>query len=192
MYLSSDVTSPTRFEVASYGASPVVTQAAGPSVTIAQGQAVELTTSPVNESSGNTVTLTAYGQKMAQRFQLSSGPWTCGEVAIHVAKWGTPSDDVVVSLFSDNGADKPNALLGYGLIHPADIPSQSAAWRSAKLITPVTLANATKYHIVVSHGEIFGTISITSPFPRRRWPVCQRAAAPAVDRADLGPTLYDD
>jgi len=152
VYLSSDVTSPTRFEVASYGASPVVTQAAGPSVTIAQGQAVELTTSPVNESSGNTVTLTAYGQKMAQRFQLSSGPWTCGEVAIHVAKWGTPSDDVVVSLFSDNGADKPNALLGYGLIHPADIPSQSAAWRSAKLITPVTLANATKYHIVVSRG----------------------------------------
>ncbi|TXH41798.1 MAG: hypothetical protein E6Q97_36875 [Desulfurellales bacterium] len=152
VYLSSDVTSATRFEVASYGASPVVAQAAGPSVTIATAHAVELTTSPINETSGNSITITAYGQKMAQRFQLSNGPWTCGEIAIHVAKWGTPSDDVVISLFSDNGSDQPNALLGYGLIHPADVPSQSAAWRSAKLITPVTLANATKYHIVVSRG----------------------------------------
>lgn len=152
VYLSSDVTSATRFEVASYGASPVVAQAAGPSVTIAQAQAVELVSSPVNEPSGNTITLTAYGQKMAQRFQLSNGPWACGEIAIHVAKWGAPSDDVVVSLFSDNGSDQPNALLGYGYIHPADVPSQSPAWRSAKLITPVTLANATKYHIVVSRG----------------------------------------
>jgi len=152
VYLSSDVTSPTRFEVASYGASPVVTQAAGPNVTITTTHAVELVSSPVNEPSGNTITLTAYGQKMAQRFQLSSGPWVCGEIAIHVAKWGTPADDVVVSLFSDDGADKPNALLGYGLIHPVDIPAQSATWRSAKLISPVTLANATKYHIVVSRG----------------------------------------
>lgn len=152
VYLSSDVTSPTRFEVASYGASPVVAQAAGPAVTIAQAQAVELVSSPVNESSGNNITLTAYGQKIAMRFQLANGPWTCGEIAIHVAKWGSPSDDVVISLFSDNGSNQPNALLGYGVIHPADIPSQAAAWRSAKLISPATLANATKYHIVVSRG----------------------------------------
>lgn len=152
VYLSSDVTSAARFEVASYGAHPVVAQAAGPSVTIAQAQSVELVSSPVNEPSGNTITLTAYGQKMAQRFQLSNGPWSCGEVAIHVAKWGSPADDVVVSLFSDNGSDQPNALLGYGYIHPADIPAQSATWRSAKLVTPVTLANATKYHIVVSRA----------------------------------------
>jgi len=152
VYLSSDVTSPTRFEVASYGASPVVAQAAGPAVTIAQKQSVELVNSPVNEPSGNNITLTAYGQKIAMRFQLSNGPWVCGEIAIHVAKWGSPSDDVVISLFSDNGSNQPNALLGYGYIHPADIPSQSAAWRSAKLVTPVTLANATKYHIVVSRA----------------------------------------
>ncbi len=152
VYLSSDVTSSTRFEVASYGASPVGAQAAGPSVTIAQAHAVELVSSPVNEPSGNTVTLTAYGQKMAQRFQLSNGPWTCGEIAIHIAKWGTPADTVVVSLYSDNGSDQPNALLGFGSIAPADIPSQAPAWRSAKLGTPVTLANATRYHIVVSRS----------------------------------------
>ena len=152
VYLSSDVTSAARFEVASYGASPVVTQAAGPSVTISQAQSVELVSSPVNEPSGNTVTLTAYGQKMAQRFQLSNGPWTCGEIAIHVAKWGTPADNVVISLYSDNGSDQPNALLGFGSILPANVPSQSAAWVSAKLGTPVTLANATKYHIVVSRS----------------------------------------
>ena len=152
VYLSSDVTSAARFEVASYGASPVVAQAAGPSVTIAQAQSVELVSSPVNEPSGNTVTLTAYGQKMAQRFQLSNGPWTCGEIAIHVAKWGTPSDNVVVALYSDNGSDQPNALLGSGSILPANVPSQSAAWVSAKLGTPVTLADATKYHIVVSRS----------------------------------------
>ena len=151
VYLSSDVTSATRFEVAGYGASPVVAQAAGPSVTIATTHAVELTTSPINESSGNTITITAYGQKMAQRFQLSNGPWACGEIAIHVAKWGSPSDDVVVAIYSDSG-DSPNTLLGSGTITAADIPSQSAAWRSAKLGTPVTLANATKYHIVVSRS----------------------------------------
>ena len=151
VYLSSDATGPDRFEVASYGASPVVAQAAGPSVTITTTHAVELTTSPVNEPSGNTVTLTAYGQKMAQQFQLSNGPWACGEIAIHVAKWGTPADNVVISLYSDSG-DAPNALLGFGSILPIDIPSQAAAWRSAKLGTPVTLANATKYHIVVSRS----------------------------------------
>ena len=151
VYLSSDATGPDRFEVASYGASPVVAQAAGPSVTIATSHAVELTTSPVNEPSGNTITITAYGQKMAQQFQLSNGPWACGEIAIHIAKWGSPADTVVVSLYSDS-ADAPSTLLGFGSILPVNVPSQAAAWVSAKMGTPVTLANATKYHIVVSRS----------------------------------------
>ncbi len=163
VYLSSDVTSADRFEVAGYGASPVVAQAAGASVTIATAHAVELTTSPVNEPSGNTITITAYGQQMAQRFQLSNGPWTCGEIAIHIAKFGSPADNVTVALYSDSG-DSPSALLGYGAILAADIPSQSPAWRSAKLGTPVTLANATKYHIVIgragaSHHLNYYTVS---------------------------------
>jgi len=167
VYLSSDVTSDARFEVASFGASPVVAQAAGPSVTIAMAQSVELVGSPTNESSGNTVTLTAYGQQIAMRFQLSNGPWTCGEISIHVAKWGTPSDNVVVALYSDNGSDQPNVQLGIGVIAPADIPAQTAAWRTAKLATPVTLANATKYHIVVfragsSHHANYYTVSCDS------------------------------
>ena len=149
-YLSSDVTSDARFEVATYGASPVVAQAAGPSVTIAQKQSVELVSSPVLETGGSSISLTAYGQQIAMRFQLSNGPWTCGEVSIHVAKFGTPSDAVTVAIYSDNGSNQPNALLASGTIAAADIPSQAAAWRTAKMGTPVTLANATKYHIVVS------------------------------------------
>lgn len=153
-YLSSDVTSAARFEVATYGAHPVVAQAAGPSVTIAQKQSVELVSSPVNETGGSSITLYAYGQQIAMRFQLSNGPWTCGEVSIHIAKWGTPTDAVNVSIYSDNGSNRPNAQLATGTIAAADIPSQSAAWRTAKMVTPVTLANATKYHIVVSRASV--------------------------------------
>jgi hypothetical protein len=149
-YLSSDVTSDARFEVATYGSSPVVAQAAGPSVTIAQKQSVELVSSPVLETGGSSISLTAYGQQIAMRFQLSNGPWTCGEVSIHVAKFGTPTDAVTVAIYSDNGSNQPNALLASGTIAAADIPSQAAAWRTAKMGTPVTLANATKYHIVIS------------------------------------------
>ena len=47
---------------------------------------------------------------MAQRFQLSNGPWTCGEIAIHIAKWGSPTDNVVVSLYSDSGSDTITAM----------------------------------------------------------------------------------
>ena len=153
-YLSSDVTSAARFEVATYGAQPVVAQAAGPAVTIAQKQSVELVSSPVLETGGSSISLTAYGQQIAMRFQLSNGPWTCGEISIHIAKWGTPTDAVNVSIYSDNGSNQPNAQLATGTIAAADIPSQAAAWRTAKLATPVTLANATKYHIVVSRASV--------------------------------------
>ena len=144
------MTSDARFEVATYGASPVVAQA-GRAIRDHRTEAVGGTGKLASAGDGRLVHF-PHRLRAANRhaFQLSNGPLTCGEVSIHVAKFGTPSDAVTVAIYSDNGSNQPNALLASGTIAAADIPSQSAAWRTAKMGTPVTLANATKYHIVVS------------------------------------------
>lgn len=171
-YVTSDVVGDDRIEVSTYGASPVVGQAAGPSITLRMGQSVELTAAPAAEGPGNNITLTAYGQRIAMRFEIVDGPWQVGEVGVHIAKHGCPTDDVQVQIWSDSG-NAPLAQLTAGALAAADIPAQQAGWRTAKLTTPVTLANGVKYHIVLaragaSHHANYYTVSLdsTGTYPR--------------------------
>ena len=149
-YFIGDVVSADRVEaVGSFGAMPIQSDSAGPNVTLTMAHNVETTTALSHETPGASITLTAYGQKLAQRFQLTTGPWDVGEITVHIAKFNNPTDNVVLQIWTDNAA-APNALLGGATLAGADIPNEQAAWRSVKLATPITLANATYYHVVVA------------------------------------------
>ena len=62
-------------------------------------------TALAHEVPGANVTLTAYGQMVGMGFQVVNGPWQAGEVAIHIARHGAPTDDVIVELRADNGGN---------------------------------------------------------------------------------------
>jgi hypothetical protein len=148
-YFIGDVVGADRVEaVGSFGAMPIVSDSAGPNVTLTMAHNVETTTALSHETPGASITLTAYGQKVAQRFSLTTGPWDVGEIAVNIAKFGTPTDNVKLQIWN-NASAAPNALLGTATLAGADIPNEQAAWRSVKLATPITLANATDYHVVV-------------------------------------------
>jgi hypothetical protein len=149
-YFIGDVVGADRVEaVGSFGAMPIQSDSAGPNVTLTLAHNVETTTALSHETPGASITLTAYGQKIAQRFQLTTGPWDVGEITVHIAKFNNPTDNVVLQIWNNSSA-APNALLGGATLAGADIPNEQAAWRSVKLTTPITLANATDYHVVVA------------------------------------------
>lgn len=149
-YFIGDVVGADRVEaVGSFGAMPVQSDSAGPNVRLDMAHNVETTTALAHETPGAAVTLTAYGQRIAQRLQLTTGPWAVGEIAVHIAKFNAPTDNVTLAIYSDSSA-APGTLLGSATLAVADIPNEQAAWRSVKLTTPVALANATYYHVVVA------------------------------------------
>ena len=149
-YFIGDVVGADRVEaVGSFGAMPVQSDSAGPNVRLDMAHNVETTTALLHETPGAAVTLTAYGQKVAQRFQLTTGPWDVGEIAVHIAKFNAPTDNVTLAVYSDSSA-APGTLLGSATLAGADIPNKQAAWKSVKLATPVALSNATYYHVVVA------------------------------------------
>lgn len=165
-YYIGDVTGPGRVEAASaFGAVPIVSDSAGSSfVTIDMAHNVESETALANEIPNNSVTLTAYGQKVGMRFQVIDGPWQAGEVAIHVAKHGAPTDNVLVELRADS-AGKPGTLLTSGTLNIDQIPPESRGWRSVQLTTPTTLVNGTNYHLVIArtgsaHAENYFSLSL--------------------------------
>ncbi len=150
-YFIGDVVGADRVEaVGSFGAMPVQSDSAGPNVTLSMSHNVETSTALTHETPGANITLTAHGQRIAQRFQLTTGPWAVGEIAVHIAKFNDPTDDVTLAIYSDTGGAAPVTLLGSATLAGADVPNTQAAWRSVKLAMPVTLANATYYHVVVS------------------------------------------
>ena len=148
-YFIGEVTAPNRVEAsAGYGALPIQSDSAGPSVTIAMAHNVETETALAHELPGATVTLTAYGQQTAQGFQVVNGPWQAGEVAVHVAKHGAPTDDLVVEIRADNGG-LPGVVIASGLLDSDNVPPKTRAWRSVQMVTPVTLTNGVPYWINV-------------------------------------------
>lgn len=151
-YFVGDVTAADRVEAsAGYGALPIQSDSPGPSVTIQMAHNVEASTALAHEIPGSSITLTAYGQMVGMRFQVVNGPWQAGEVAIHVAKHGVPTDDLIIELRADNSG-QPGAVLTYGVLDNDDVPAESRSWRSVQLQTPPTLSNGTNYHLVISRN----------------------------------------
>lgn len=148
-YYIGDVARHERIEAdGGYGALPIVSDSAGPTVTIDMAHNVETETALASETPGATVTLTALGVRISQQFEAITAPWAAGEIAIHIAKHGAPTDDVIVELYS-SASNFPNALLASGTLDSAEIPAEAPAWRSVQLDALVTLNIGTKYHVVV-------------------------------------------
>ena len=148
-YFVGEVTASDRVEAsAGYGALPIQSDSAGPNVTIAMAHNVETKTALAHELPGATVTLMAYGQQVAQGFQVTNGPWQAGEAAVHIAKHGAPADDLVVEIRADNGG-LPGVVIASGLLDSDNVPPKTRAWRSVQMVTPVTLTNGVPYWINV-------------------------------------------
>lgn len=132
----------------------LVSESAGNSITIEQGNAVDVT-EPIAayESPGDAtgITVTAYGQKIAQKFQNNTGEaFTVDQIAIKIRKEGSPTDNITVALYSDNSGD-PGTLLDSGTILAADITT-AMAWHWASLSNTDSIATSTDYWIVITRA----------------------------------------
>ena len=172
-YYIGDVVRHERIEAdTGYGALPIVSDSAGPTVTIDMAHSVETETALASELPGASITMTALGVRISQQFEAVTGPWAAGEIAIHVARHGGPTDNVIVELYS-SASNLPGTLLASGTLPAAEIPPETAAWRSVKLNTLVTLASSAKYHIVVrrsggANSDTYFSVSIDTDaaYPR--------------------------
>jgi hypothetical protein len=163
-YFTTDVVSGAGIEVSSYGAAPIQSDSAGPAVTLQMAHNIETETALANEIPGATVTLTAYGQMTSQGFQVVNGPWMAGEVAISIARHGSPTDDIVVEIRND-ASGLPGAVIASGILEWENIPAQTEGWRSVQMVTPVQLVNGTQYWVNVkrlgaAHVDNYYTLAL--------------------------------
>lgn len=100
-------------------------------------------------SPGN-VTIMAWGQKIAQRFQLSedAGSWNLHEVRIRVRKVGNPTDGVKVSVQSEAGGSASGTPLDFtSLLHGA--LGTEAGWEGFTYSGILALHYGVSYWLVV-------------------------------------------
>ena len=124
-------------------------EAAGSSITITHGNSVEVDTTPVLEFPSSTATLTSEGYKVAQSFQITTG-WDADKISIRVYKVGSPSDNLTVTVHSDNSG-VPGSILGTATILNADIPT-AMNWAEASFVSRFALSAATTYWIQVARS----------------------------------------
>jgi hypothetical protein len=145
---------PTRLEISPgfYG-SILIQENAGPSITLESTPSIELEEATVtDEQPGDLLSVTAYGERVAQKFTNDSGAaFTVDKIAVRLRKVGSPADNVVVELWSDSGGSL-NALLDSGTIAPANIGT-TMAWEWASLSNTDSIADGTDYWVVVRRAS---------------------------------------
>lgn len=135
--------------------SSIVEESAGTSITLTQGHSLELDGVLTEEFPANSITVTSLGVKIAQSFELSfDEDFTLTELYVRLKRVGSPSDQVRVSIYSDN-SDAPNTQLATATVDGADIPVE-IDW--VKFTFSYSLTYETTYWIVV---ERTSTNSIT-------------------------------
>jgi len=128
----------------------IVAETVGPSITIRQGGSITVVESMANEAPGEAsgVTVTAYGERVAQQVQNNSGAaYTVNRIGIKLKKVGSPSDDVIVEFCADSGGS-PGSVLDSATVDPADIGT-SMLWHWIDMANTVSFATGTDYWIVV-------------------------------------------
>lgn len=129
----------------------LVYEAAGSSVTLRRASYVRVEDNVVEEDAGASVTVTGYGEKVAQSFQLpTTGSWTVGSIALKLAQSGGPTDNVRVGVHSDSGGD-PGTELDFGTMAGTDLTEQ-VDWVEIDLNNTATLSASTTYWVVVSRS----------------------------------------
>lgn len=120
-------------------------EGAGPSVTIRRGNAVTVASAVVNEITGPSATVTAYGQRLYQTFTLpSNNSWTVDTVELKVARIGTVADSLRVRLYVDSSS-APGSLL-----ETADVLGSSIAEDSDWI--EISFANTTQLNYGTTYG----------------------------------------
>lgn len=132
------------------GAGTITTETAGASITVAQGNYVRTVEGvSTNEIPGDSVTVEAYGSRIAQSFQLSSASgWDASRIGIKVAKTGSPGQNITVRLCADSGSGSPGSVLATGTILETAVTS-AMNWQWADLNTNVSLSTSTTYWIEI-------------------------------------------
>jgi len=95
---------------------------------------------------------------IAQKFkQVSGSSWDASSIHVRIQPSGSPTDDLVVNLYTESGAS-PDAKLTSGCYAASDM-AESMAWTEIPLSASVTLANNTSYYVRVHRS----TACPTSP-----------------------------
>jgi hypothetical protein len=75
------------------------------------------------------------------------------EVRVSILKVGTPADNVSCDIYSDTGANKPNASIqAADNVYAGGAISTSSSWLTFQFATPVSLTSGTKYWIVLQRS----------------------------------------
>ena len=124
------------------------TSESGATITFRRGNAVKVTGNLTNEQAGNSVTVTAWGQRYYQTFGLpTAGSWTAAAVEVRLRRVGGPGDSITVQLVANN-AGVPGSVLDSATVAAANIPTESG-WVTFTLANTTMLNFGTVYGIVI-------------------------------------------
>lgn len=148
-------TGTTRIEATGMSGN-IVNDSADDPITIVGGRKMSFDEEVNGEAPGSSITVTAVGLHVGQRFTPSLGTWTVHEVCVRAARVGSPSDQLAISLYTDN-AGVPGTLLSYGYVAGSTMSADSD-WVSAALVSGVQVTAGTYYHVAVFRsGSMSGT-----------------------------------
>lgn len=118
------------------------------------GRVYTLTTPPAvtEQAAGASVTVKVVGQKIWETFTLTSdNPFAAAAIDIRVKKYRSPTDNVLVKLYSVTGG-LPDTLLATGTITNAEVQT-FMAWATAVLDSAIPLTFGTTYGILVERSS---------------------------------------
>ena len=123
----------------------IINESAGSSVTLQRGTFARTETEFTEEFPSNSVTLRVHGFRIMQSFTLaSSGSWPVNTVSLRIRKYGSPSDDVTISIATVSG-NAPGTVLESASITASEISSVTHTWRTWQFDNATTLAPGVNY-----------------------------------------------
>lgn len=142
----------TDYDHIEVAGSLVATEAAGASITVNRAGYITLSEAVTTEFTGPSVTVTAWGVKVAQSFSLEhdTAAWPVFEIKLRLRKRGSPADTVVVALCNDN-AGVPGAEIENAVVAAADVQTDYT-WITFALDGINNLTYGTTYWIVISRS----------------------------------------
>lgn len=145
--------SSTHIEISPSWSNAIVAGAAGPSITIKRGNSIEVEESIANERTGSSVTVTAYGRYVAQRFQTgTAAAWDAHTVELYLRKVGAPVDDVSVRLLTDSGGSFGSWVATATLANADIAGGEDGSWVKGVFDNAVSLSPSAWYWLVVLRG----------------------------------------
>ena len=136
---------------AGYHGSLVVSESAGDTAVFTRGNFAQVTAALTNELAGNSVTVTAWGQKHYQSFaHIGTESWTAAAVEVRLRRVGGPTDSITVDLVADSSS-APGTVFESSTVTADNIPVEMG-WVRFALAGTTSLSTGNTYGIVVKRG----------------------------------------